>query len=456
MDTPGNSETTNPTTPPPSDVPSSPPVIQTPPPPQHEPLSPQVSSELIVRVTADEEDDEEYVDDQEAGPRPFPYRMCGVAFLLVAIATAVILASVPAAVNGKSLTNDENGMLYHLLIGAFLLMLFSCLFFTYYLGGSKDTWEDPVFSGIRLNFSNITAIIGLFLEFVQICSFSFNYNAIFTGSNQFLRMQYVAMPYSPGAAFRVMYWIMFVVAFSPYIFVVSVRMIIYTINRRKGEAEAAAFVQAYQQKIYSILWFLVNTIYIPVISTMMAGIDCTFRNDSPDPNNPLAGNTLDSDPSCLCLSREHIKYLVCTLIALVIYYPAASFAQAQTQNISDIKFKPKVVFIFVQGKVLLAGAAIFYTDYTIAYLVFVLVIDMIFLGVNVWKSPCLVQWVNQLRTIFFVISVVSVVASLIATSKDISLAAPLVILIIGWVAAGVGLPILFFVYSRIRENLAKK
>jgi hypothetical protein len=275
-------------------------------------------------------------------------------------------------------------------------------------------------------------------------------------------MQYAALPFAPGPSFRVMYWIMFVVAFSPYIFVVSVRMIIYTINRRKGEAEAAAFVQAYQQKIYSILWFLVNTIYIPVISTMMAGIDCTFRNPPCDsvPVNPKTAstdcNTLDSDPVMVCLSSGHIKYLVCTLIALIIYYPAASFAQAQTQNISDIKFKPKIVFVFVQGKVLLAAAQIFYTDYTVQYLIFVLVIDLIFLVVNVWKSPCLVQWVNQLRTIFFVVSTVTAVASLIATGPSVSPDAPLIFLIIGWVVTCVGLPILFILYGRVLGNLINK
>jgi len=292
------------------------------------------------------------------------------------------------------------------------------------------------------------------LEFVQICSFSFNYRATFTGQDQLLRMQYAALPYSPGAAFRVMYWIMFVVAFSPYIFVVTVRMIIYTINRRKGEAEAASFVQAYQQKIYSILWFLVNTIYIPVISTMMAGIDCTFRNpDSSFTGNAKLLNTLDSDTSCICLSSEHIKYLVCTLIALVIYYPAASFAQAQTQNISDIKFKPKIVFVFVQGKVLLAAAAIFYTDYAAAYLGFVLAVDVVFLAVNVWKAPCLVHWVNQLRTIFFVVASVTAIASLIATADHINPNVPLIILIIGWVAACIGLPTFFYVYRRVMENV---
>lgn len=65
----------------------------------------------------------------------------------------------------------------------------------------------------------------------------------------FYQQRYAALPFSQGEPFRVMFWIMFVVAFSPYIFVVSVRMIIYTINRRKGEAEAASFVQQYQQKV---------------------------------------------------------------------------------------------------------------------------------------------------------------------------------------------------------------
>jgi len=409
------------------------------------------SDEHVVSVhTHDEEDDVNAAgDDEEESPKTFPYRMVGVVFLLVAIVTAIVLAAVPASLNSAhSISNDGVNYVFKALIGAFLFFLFSCLFFTYYLGSSRDTWDNPLFTPIRLNFSNITALIGLLLEFLQVVSFSLNYKAVFTGSENLRNLQYLALPYGKGESFVVMYWIMFVVAFSPYIFVVSVRMVIYSVTRRQGEEVAAGFVQEYQQKIYSILWILVNTIYIPVISTMMSGVDCTFR----DVHNgsQSTDNTMDSLPSMVCLTRPHIKYIVCTLLALVIYYPAASFAQSQTQNISDIKFKPKIVFVFVQGKVLLVAADVFITDFTKLYLSIVLCIDVVFLAVNIWRAPCLVHWINQLRTIFFVISVVTAVASLIATNPTVSPHAPLAVLVIGWVGAGIGLPILFFAWHKLR------
>lgn len=46
-------------------------------------------------------------------------------------------------------------------------------------------------------------------------------------------------------------------------------------------------------------------------------------------------------------------------------------------------------------QVLLSAAVIFITDYTYIYLAAVLIIDIIFLVVNVWKAPCLVHWINQ-------------------------------------------------------------
>lgn len=58
--------------------------------------------------------------------------------------------------------------------------------------------------------------------------------------------------------------------------------------------------------------------------------------------------TLDANDNYKCFEGKHIAFAVCAMLALVVYYPAASFAQAQTQSISDIKFKPKVVFIMLQ------------------------------------------------------------------------------------------------------------
>lgn len=407
--------------------------------PEHTGHTPSLEKSVELDPRDDVEEEEEETVGEEA-PQRFSYRKFGVAFLLLAIVVAIILAAVPASVNSHQLNNSQTGFLFFALLAIFLLLLLSCLFCTYYLGGSRDTWEDPVFTGIRFNFSNTTAIIGLFVEFIQVCGFSFHEKARFKGSTDFNNMLYSAVPYEEGRVFNVMYWIMFVMAFSPYIFVVSVRMIIYTINHQRGENDAAQFVQNYQQKIYSILWFLVNTIYIPVISTMMGGIDCSFGVD-----DALGRPSFDSDKTTTCFSSKQLGFMACSLLALVIYYPAASFAQAQTQNISDIKFKPKIVFIFVQGKVVLAGMYVFFAaNYEGGYLAVVLTVNMIFLVLNIWAKPCLVQWVNQMRTIFFAVSAWTTICSIISLSDDIDRRVPLGLLIAGWIVCIIGLPIFFF------------
>lgn len=151
-------------------------------------LSLEKSVELEARDDVEEEEDETV---GEEAPQKFSYRKFGVAFLLVAIVVAVILASVPAAADDRGDLNvTQTGYLYFTLLAIFFLLLLSCLFCTYYLGGSRDTWEDPVFTGIRINFSNVTAIIGLFVEFVQVCGFSFHADAEFTGSSHFINMLY--------------------------------------------------------------------------------------------------------------------------------------------------------------------------------------------------------------------------------------------------------------------------
>ncbi|EFA79692.1 hypothetical protein PPL_07383 [Heterostelium album PN500] len=180
------------------------------------------------------------------------------------------------------------------------------------------------------------------------------------GSTFFEYFKHVATPYSKGEYFEVAYWVMFVVAFSPYIFVIAIRIMIYMYGIRRGADSAASVVERYQDNIYSILWFLVNTLYFPVITMMLAGTSCTFSNTSTDGSN--IPPTLDANNSIICLQGKHIGFLVCTMIALIIYYPAASFAQSQTQNISDIKFKPKVVFVMLQGKFVMGAICVAFAN----------------------------------------------------------------------------------------------
>jgi len=135
---------------------------------------------------------------------------------------------------------------------------------------------------------------------------------------------------------------------------------------------------------------------------------------------------------------------------------AASFAQAQTQNISDIKFKPKIVFIFVQLKVVLAGMYVFFaTHHSKEYLAVVFVTDIVFLSLNIYAKPCLVQWVNQMRTIFFTVSTWTTLCSIISLS-GVDKRTPLGLLIAGWIVAIVGLPIFFFAKYKFGDQLSSR
>lgn len=248
---------------------------------------------------------------------------------------------------------------------------------------------------------------------------------------------------------------MFIVSFIPYLFVIAIRIIIYVYTIKKGESSAASIVEKYQEKIHSVLWFLVNALYFPVIGTMLAGTDCTYKPEK---------ITLDAENTILCLEGQHIAILICSMLALIVYYPAASFAQAQTQSISDIKFKPRIVFIMLQGKFAIALIAIFFTNTYYIYYSGLLFINLIFLVLNIIGQPCLVRWVNIMRTIFFSMSTwATFCAGVVGTwifQDDQSSKTPLILLLIGWAIQIIGLTLFFQFWSKYKvtqeDNKSKK
>jgi len=263
-------------------------------------------------------------------------------------------------------------------------------------------------------------------------------------------LNYIAVPVGGGnfETFEVIYWVMFVVAFIPYIFVIVIRILIYAYTVRNGETKAANLVDRFQEKIHSVLWFLVNTLYFPVIGTMISGTDCTYTKTT---------ITLDASPSILCLRGKHIAIIVASMLALVTYYPAASFAQAQTLSISDIKFKPRIVFVMLQGKFFLLLIAIFFTttyNFVLYYTV-VLLINVIFLGINIIGQPCLVRWVNRMRTVLFAMSFWATFCSgiigtfIIKEQSNI----PGIVLLVVWAAMLIGFPLFFYFYDKaVNDN----
>ncbi|EFA77291.1 hypothetical protein PPL_12502 [Heterostelium album PN500] len=368
------------------------------------------------RIIEDESDsDIESVKETKRRRRPF--QKIGITFLGVAIIFSLLLVTVPAALLNH-VNTFVDGVLFRALFAAFVACLFICLCSIYYLGGENQAWEDPEGNDLNLSFQNITVILGIVIEFVQLFSFSFNQLSPFLGSEELRNLNYLAIPYEPGKVFRVI-----------------------------GESYTSNFIARNEQRYYSILWFLVNTMYLPVMSTMFGGVDCTFQSD----NNIVSW---DSDPSLTCLRGIHIVFIVCSMVALVVYYPAASFAQSQTQNISDIKFKPTVVFIFAQGKVLLAAMAVFATSYIYVYLAAVIVVNIVFLGINVILEPCIVEWVNRMRTVFFSFCCISTICSWLALIPNIKDFVPMILMIFGWVAFAVVYSMLY--YFEINLGISEK
>ncbi|EGC28774.1 hypothetical protein DICPUDRAFT_43818 [Dictyostelium purpureum] len=386
-----------------------------------------------------EDDDSIDIDTAKESKNPY-FKRVGKLFLLLAVIVGILVVILPTTLDLKL---NTNAVIFRILFGIFMFCLFLCILMIYVVGSSGEAWEDPSVMDIHFNFTNIIIIVGIIIEFIQVCSFSFNLGSQFTGSEQLRWFNYAAVP-APNKSFRVLYWILFVFAFSPYIFVVSVRLILYFMTRKMGENYTANFIAKYQQKIYSVLWFLVNTMYLPVISTMFGGEDCSVRT-----NNNVTTATLDSDPNISCFKGLHISFMICSLIALVIYYPAASFAQSQTQNISEIKFKPRVVFIFAQGKVVLAAMTVFATTLITTYLGAVLAVNIIFLIINIVLKPCLVDWVNRMRTVLYSLCLVATICSWIAYGGAPSVL-PLILLIVGWV----GLSILFYLFYKLKPTLS--
>eukprot|EP01133_Synstelium_polycarpum_P003578 gene3578-4094_t len=397
------------------------------------------------------EDDDDDIESVKGPSRSSPFHLLGAFCFITAIIAGVVCCLVSTLINVSSVTR---GYIFFATFTTFIVLLFFCLCCTYYLGASREAWETPTFTGVRWNFTNITAMAGLFVEFIQICSFSFNNKfGPYLGSYFFEYFKHSATPYPQGPYFEVAYWVMFVVAFSPYIFVIAIRILIYMYGMKKGADSAASVVERYQDNIYSVLWFLVNTLYFPVITMMLTGTSCTFSDVD-------GGPTLDADSSIICLQGRHIGFLVCTMIALIIYYPAASFAQSQTQNISDIKFKPKVVFVMLQGKFLMGALCVSfgYKKFEV-YLPTVVVINFFFLVLNIVFQPCLLRWVNRLRTVFFSLSFWASIVLVIAhrmyypTKSDQKHILPLILLLVGWAVIIVFLAGFFAGYHKVLYRL---
>jgi len=134
-----------------------------------------------------------------------------------------------------------------------------------------------------------------------------------------------------------------------------------------------------------------------------------------------------------------------------VYYPAASFAQAQTTNISDIKFKPRVVFVMLQAKFVLVCCSRYFSTRTYVYYPGVLIVNIVCIVFNVLGNPCLVVLINRIRTSLFSACLWATVCSGVISTwimNDENSPIPLYLLIVGWIVMLIGFPVYYYLKDK--------
>merc|ERR1712196_151516 len=109
-----------------------------------------------------------------------------------------------------------------------------------------------------------------------------------------------------------------------------------------------------------------------------------------------------------CWEGQHLGFVAATVIAMLLFYPAASFMYPNLQFSdprTDIKFRPEYVIIHQQARLCLAGFAMLFREEPQQLVYSALLIYILLLVANLCLRPCLVPWVNSLRSALFVVCI---------------------------------------------------
>lgn len=314
------------------------------------------------------------------------------------------------------------------LFALFLFCISLCLFLTYCLGARdfRNPNDDPTKPTKERSFfdiPNTIILLMMLVEWFQMLSFSFHEDLRWVHSTSVHYINYVAAPFGPTHySFQILYWIMFALAFSPYAYVGLIHFIIFVMKNAISAEASEDFIHRYQKIIYSSLLFLVTCAYFPVLSLLFAALDCDFGT-SP--------KVLEYDHDIRCFKNRHIAMFACSLVGIVVFYPAASFAQAQAQTISDMKFSPRFVYVQLLVKFVLVVLATFLRHRSFwAYISMVLLANLAFFVLSFWTSTCPVRWVRRTRMVLYGIGCWVAIAAMIA--HEVSSAwVPLFLLLFG-------------------------
>ena len=103
------------------------------------------------------------------------------------------------------------------------------------------------------------------------------------------------------------------------------------------------------------LTFFGNSLYLTVIATLLTPFSCEIQDDE---------WTVNRNSDMDCFGEKHALYILLAVVALAVYYPAATllYPNVQYQNKSlDLKLDTSFLVLESQGKVIIAGFAVFFS-----------------------------------------------------------------------------------------------
>jgi hypothetical protein len=152
---------------------------------------------------------------------------------------------------------------------------------------------------------------------------------------------------------------------------------------------------------YIIFFSLLSSgAYFPVIKTLLSVLACNYVVNA---NGEDVTATLARETDITCWEGQHLLMVFGSVIGVMLYYPLASFIYPNLQFADkslDLKYKPTFIILLAQGKLVLTGIAVFFPGQAYLLLSTTLVVYVLFALLNYTMQPCLVQWVNDGRTLF--------------------------------------------------------
>jgi hypothetical protein len=247
---------------------------------------------------------------------------------------------------------------------------------------------------MRWTYSNVFAISGFLLEWLQHCLYCFPLGIVQKQSAQTVQN---SPPYVPYIYY---FWIS-----VASVFICAVILILNAVLKGKKH---------YNFQRFGLAWLFLYTVggpgFVTVVTILFMSLWCDYTGDIP---------VLMQDRTVVCWDPYHTRMAVCGLVSLAIFLiqmtllPSGTYKETMRNNELDVMFVP----VYLQGHYVLKAifCGIYVTFYNDDWVRVVLLtfINLLLLGLMCWMQPCSVQIINTIRQTFFLCAVISGFQSLI-------------------------------------------